>query len=103
MKKLPILNITDVVAAVLRQSAPNGCQFHENGNRPGPRGDRIRDDGPADLLQEHGAGEAVEGVVRWHENGDMAVGEPRLMIMSGADVAIRSSERADGKLSGDEN
>ena len=23
------LNITDVVAAVLRQSAPNGCQFHE--------------------------------------------------------------------------
>ena len=27
----------------------------------------------------------------------------RLMIMSGADVAIRSSERADGKLSGDEN
>ena len=28
--------------------------------------------------QEHGAGEAVEGVVRWHENGDMAVGEPEV-------------------------
>ena len=55
----------------------------------------------ADLLQEHGAGEAVEGV----KFGGMKTGiwrsaNRRLMIMSGADVAIRSSERADGKLSG---
>ena len=41
-----------------------------------------------------------EGVVRWHENGDMAVGEPEVDDRERSWTAIRSSERADGKLSG---
>ena len=51
MKKLLHLNITDVVAAVLRQSVPNGCQFHEKMViDPVHAVTGIRDDGPADLL-----------------------------------------------------
>ena len=87
----------------MRQSAPNGCQFHEKMViDPVHAVTGIRDDGPADL-QEHGAGEAVEGVVRGMKTGIWRSANRRLMIMSGADVAIRSSERADGKLSGRRN
>ena len=50
------LNITDVVAAVLRQSAPNGCQFHEKMVI-----DPTAVTGTRRIFQEHGAGEAVEG------------------------------------------
>ena len=49
-------------------------------------------------------GEAVEGVVRWHENGDMAVGEPEVddHERSGRGDQEAASGRT-GSCRGDEN